>query len=173
MDSDLEFLDSGHHKFPVLANLTRPQLVDLLRNSKQQDLRANEVLFSEGSMGNSIYIILKGEILACVRCGLPSEKKLARLKAGESFGEIAMLNGIERTSTMVALTPCRVLQVSKATVDSAGVAGVFFHNVARVLAARLAKMNAKASKDPNFAETLVMDASALQAGNPHDWLKEI
>ncbi len=173
MDSDLDFLDSSHLKFPVLANLSRAQLVELLRNSKTQDLANGDVLFSEGSTGNSIYIILKGEVVACIRYGLPSQKKLARLKPGESFGEIAMLTGIERTSTMVALTPCRVLQISKAAVDAAGVGGVFFHNVARVLAARLAKMNAKASKDPDFTETLIMDASAMQSGDPHAYLKQI
>lgn len=66
---------------------------------------ADEVIFDEGEVGRAIYIVVAGEVTIC-RQGAPETGRLARLGAGEFFGELALLDDSTRSAQARAATPC-------------------------------------------------------------------
>ena len=58
-----------------------------------------EVVFQQGDLGDSLYIILQGEAEVIVEAN-GQENVVARLKAGEYFGEMALLRDRERNATI-------------------------------------------------------------------------
>ena len=71
-----------------------------------------EVIFSEGSCGDKMYVIHSGrvEISRMSECG---KQILAIIGAGSFFGEMALLNKTLRTATATALEPTTLHLLSK------------------------------------------------------------
>lgn len=66
-------------------------------------LKAGEVLVRQGEPGRDVFLVLDG-VIAVERDG----ERLAEYGPGAMLGERAHLEGGARTSTLVAVTPCRV-----------------------------------------------------------------
>jgi CRP-like cAMP-binding protein len=67
---------------------------------------AGETIFLMGSPGDSMMAVLSGSIRISVPSPDGKEIVLAILQSGEVFGEIALLDGKERTADARAMTPC-------------------------------------------------------------------
>lgn len=164
------------HKIDILNNLTPAQVDLLLEAAKSKQLFKGEILFTEGSQGNCLYIVLQGTLTANIKHGTRAEKRVATLSPGDTFGEVAMLTGSERTATIQAVTTSLVMQITKEAIQKAGLGSVIYQNIARVLAERLMKMNDKAGKTHGFVETFVGDQRRLNQVesneyDQHGWLK--
>jgi CRP-like cAMP-binding protein len=61
---------------------------------------AGAVIVRQGDEGDYFYVVADGEV-EINRCG----RRLARRKAGEYFGEVALLRRVPRMATVVARTP--------------------------------------------------------------------
>jgi CRP-like cAMP-binding protein len=89
--------------FQALGEEERHGLVARMR---QRTFKAREPIFHVGAPGQSMLLILKG----FVRVSLPGPKGkvviLADLGAGELLGEVALLDGKERSADAAALTNC-------------------------------------------------------------------
>lgn len=91
---------------PVFQDLTPRELAIIERVLHRRHYNADEIIFSQGSMGAGMYIILEGSVKVLTE---PDGKVLAELVEGEFFGEIALLEEIPRSASAVAITPCVVL----------------------------------------------------------------
>lgn len=69
---------------------------------------AGSVIFSEGDPGDCLYVILDGEVDVSVRT-----HHVWRLKAGEVFGEMALVEARPRSARAVAHTQCRLLAIDE------------------------------------------------------------
>jgi CRP-like cAMP-binding protein len=72
------------------------QLDDLCRYMRLEQYGHNEVVFEQGEKGTSFYVILSGEVLIYKHTSTLSGigeniERVADLKAGDSFGELALL----------------------------------------------------------------------------------
>ena len=74
---------------------------------------SGQVVFREGELGRSFYIILTGRVLV-FRQHDGREIEVAALGAGEYFGEMSLLQGARRNASIRALTPVDVLVMSGA-----------------------------------------------------------
>jgi NADH dehydrogenase len=106
---------------------------------------AGEVVFYQGDLGDKVYIIESGECeVLQSRDGL--EKVVAKLSAGEYFGEMAVLSDASRNATVRALSQMDVLIVSKGDFDQlkTGVPafGEIFSSLARKRDQSVAKSSA-------------------------------
>ena len=72
----------------------------------------DEVLVRKGDPGSELLIILEGE--ARVEA---NGSEVARISAGEFFGEISLLDGKPRSASVIARTPMSVLIIQKAAFD--------------------------------------------------------
>jgi NADH:ubiquinone reductase (H+-translocating) len=91
-----------------------PDLVELRlggsRGLTREHYEPGEEVFREGDLGDCLYIVLSGD--ADVVSGAPgSEVTLARLGAGEVFGEMALLRNTTRSATVRCRTAMDVLRL--------------------------------------------------------------
>jgi NADH:ubiquinone reductase (H+-translocating) len=91
-----------------------PELVNLTLGGSQgvtrEHFEPGQDVFREGELGDRLYIILQGEVE--VRRGAGSgETVLARLGAGQCFGEMALLHMATRNATVRCVSPLDVLSL--------------------------------------------------------------
>jgi CRP-like cAMP-binding protein len=73
----------------------------------------NSMLFAEGEPGDELFIIQKGSV-TIAKVVDNNEVLLAVLKAGDIFGEMALLEAKPRAASAVAYEECQVLAVNRA-----------------------------------------------------------
>lgn len=92
---------------PLFEGLNRKQLRQLAQLSDDLSVPAGTVLCREGSRGREFFVILDGEA-AVTRAG----RTVATLGPGEFFGEVALIERVERTATVQAASPLRFFVIS-------------------------------------------------------------
>lgn len=70
---------------------------------KEQKLKKGSVVFWQGEPGDCMYYIRWGRVGVFADYDTPNQKKLAELSEGDYFGEMGLLDGGERSATVVAL----------------------------------------------------------------------
>ena len=70
---------------------------------EQMKFASGEMIFAEGSFATTMYEIVEGSVGIFADYGLPSERELAVLGAGEVFGEMGLVEFYPRSATAVAL----------------------------------------------------------------------
>lgn len=91
----------------LFAGCSRPELVEVAISSDELDLQDGHVFAREGQRGREFFVLVEGTARV-TRDGT----KLADLRAGDWFGEIALLTYKPRTATVTATSPVRVLVIS-------------------------------------------------------------
>jgi CRP-like cAMP-binding protein len=94
-------------KVPLFGGLSRQELGLVASIADEIDLNKGKVLIREGERGREFFVLLEGE--AEVR---RKGKKLATRRAGEFFGEIALVSDVPRIATVTATTPVRALVIT-------------------------------------------------------------
>jgi CRP/FNR family cyclic AMP-dependent transcriptional regulator len=106
-----------------------------------RDFPPGAVVFEEGDPGSRMYVIQSGEVRILKRVGT-REIELARLVAGEAFGEMALLEGQPRSATAIVATPARILEIDEdAFADLMRRNGEIALRLLRRLSARLREAN--------------------------------
>jgi small-conductance mechanosensitive channel/CRP-like cAMP-binding protein len=75
---------------------------------------AGETIIRQGEVGDSFFIIWSGEAEVSVRSEDGNAAVIKVLRAGDYFGEMALLTGASRTATITALTECTCYILGKA-----------------------------------------------------------
>jgi CRP-like cAMP-binding protein len=104
----------------LLRHLPPEGIQRLLPLIHVQYVSAGTALFRAGDPGDALYIVAKGEvdILGAPDEETRRERRLARLDAGQAFGEMALLHdGGERTATARAAVDSQLLAIDKADFD--------------------------------------------------------
>ena len=92
-------LFEGHGFF---GQLSESDLEAVLSHARFEHHPAGELIFSKGSPGRSMMAVLRGSIKISSPSAAGREIVLTVIKAGEIFGEIALLDGGERTADATA-----------------------------------------------------------------------
>jgi CRP-like cAMP-binding protein len=131
---------------PVFDQLAEAELGVLADLCRPRQFAAGEVIFRQGDLGDSLYVIAAGEVEVSreERAGVP----LAALAPGACFGEMALIDREDRSATARARTAVTALQLtaeSFTTFRSYSRDGFTFIviNVARVLSSRLRETSAQ------------------------------
>jgi CRP-like cAMP-binding protein len=86
---------------------------DLAGHARRQSFKRGEPVFHVGAPGQSMMVILNGT----VRVSLPGPRGkgviLADLPPGELLGEVALLDGKERSADATALTNCELVALER------------------------------------------------------------
>lgn len=108
MAEDTRKLLARHLLFRGLA----PEILDqLVAMSVTKNLKHGEVLFLKGADGEGLYGVLTGSVKITIPSLTGKELMLGVMGPGQLFGEIALLDGGERTASAEALGATRVLLV--------------------------------------------------------------
>jgi CRP/FNR family cyclic AMP-dependent transcriptional regulator len=92
----------------LFSGLSSEERRVLVGRAKLRSITAGQTIFSMGSPGNSMMAVLSGSIRISIPSASGKEIVLAILQTGEVFGEIALLDGKERTADAKAMTDCHL-----------------------------------------------------------------
>ena len=99
-------------RVPLFAELSRRHLRALADRADQVEFQPGEAIVIEGMRGGAFFAIVEGN--ARVTRG---KRTLATLVPGDFFGELALLDGGERTASVVAATPMLCIRIFKRAFD--------------------------------------------------------
>jgi CRP/FNR family transcriptional regulator, cyclic AMP receptor protein len=124
---------------PLFRELNKRQLKHLAGLMDVADFMADAAIVREGTKSNAFYVVLKGQ--AVVTMG---DNFLTRLVPGDHFGEIAAIDGGERSASVTSETPVQLavmtrMDLQKALRDDP--------ELALALMVALAQMVRRANKD--------------------------
>ena len=102
-DAKIELLKSA----PLFAGCSKSELRALAGSADELDLREGTVLTREGRAGREFFVLVSGTAKVTKH-----GRKVAELRAGDWFGEIALLTDTPRTATVTATSPVDVLVIT-------------------------------------------------------------
>lgn len=103
------------YQFSNFGRLPAPALLSLVDKLNSKEFAKGEIVLREGDPAGPMYIIEKGRCR--VYTGTDGQvRQLRFLREGNFFGELSILTGVPRTSTVQALTDCRLLALAPETV---------------------------------------------------------
>jgi CRP-like cAMP-binding protein len=101
-------------KFTVFAELGDDEVHTLLEQSAIEAYAQGEGIITAGDVGHCMYVILRGNVRVTVKRGT-GEVELARLSAGDFFGEVALVDDGPRSASVTATEPCELLCITRTT----------------------------------------------------------
>ncbi len=104
-------------KIPLFEPLVDNELEKIDHICVRESHAKDTIMFFEGDPGNRCYIITKGEVRISKYIPNIGEEALAVLKAGDYFGEMALIDNFPRSAHAIANTDIEVLAISKADLD--------------------------------------------------------
>src|ERR1051326_2114694 len=84
--------------------------------STESTLGARQVIVRQGDLGTKLFVIVKGEVRV-LRQGRQGDVEVARMRAGDFFGEMCILERLPRSATVESLTDCHLVLLSYAAFD--------------------------------------------------------
>lgn len=108
-----EFLD---HIF-MMQGLDSIAIAALTIAAEEKLYLRNQEIIQEGQFGSSLYIIGKGRVEVVVGLNEDNQTNLAELGEGEVFGEMSVIEAVERSASVRALEPTLVYSITGAALD--------------------------------------------------------
>jgi CRP-like cAMP-binding protein len=127
---------------PLFEDLTRKELSELAKVTEDMDVESGQVLCKEGATGQEFFVIMEGEVDVSI-----SGQPISTLGSGEFVGEIALLEDVPRTATVIAKTPLRFFVMTRQSFRQALDANP---QIERKLLSALARRVASTSTDPRL-----------------------
>lgn len=84
--------------------------------AKEIQLKTGQVLFEEGDPSNQLYFLKKG-IVRIFKRKKEGNIELDTIRAGSVLGELAFLDGQNRSASAEAITACELVEISRDTLD--------------------------------------------------------
>lgn len=94
---------------PILSALAEADLAALAAVAVTRALAPEEPLFRRGDPGDGLWIVTAGEVAIRVASAEGAKVVLNHLGAGDTVGEVALLDGGERSADAVAVGPTQAL----------------------------------------------------------------
>lgn len=144
---DIEAVRSRLKGLALFEGLTDDELIAVARLGQRVSYVAGEDIFTEGSEGTELYILLQGRIDLAV--DLPGEdppEVISHLQDSDVFGELALLDGYPRSATARAANEVTALSIRRddlfAVMDNNPRLGyIVMRNLAHLISRRLREMD--------------------------------
>jgi small-conductance mechanosensitive channel/CRP-like cAMP-binding protein len=104
--------------FEAFAGLDQKAGLEISNGSRVLFYSPGEAIVRQGEEGTLLYAIERGEVEIQVAAKGSDPVRVGKLGPGAIFGEAALLTGEARTATIVALTECELLAVSRKAFQS-------------------------------------------------------
>src|SRR5215203_725900 len=101
-------------KVPLFASLPPEDIQPLAAVAGEQVFSEGELLAERGEPGDTMYVIVEGEVAVLG----PEDEQLAVRGAGDFIGEMAVISSQPRTASLRATSSVRVLEIQKPAFES-------------------------------------------------------
>ena len=82
-------------------------------HAQWRDFRRNETIFSQGDEGDALFGVVSGRVRINTMSPEGREVFLNIMEPGDTFGEIAVIDGLPRTAGAVALDPATLIAIGR------------------------------------------------------------
>ncbi len=100
-------------KTAIFKNVSDDVLADVAIKASTRKLAKDEVLMRKGETGDSLFLIHDGWVKIVTEDSKGDELIINKCGPGETIGEMALLDGIPRSATVIALSDSEVLELKK------------------------------------------------------------
>jgi CRP-like cAMP-binding protein len=98
---------------PLFSGLNPPDLEALLSLAKTSAIKSRQLVCTRGEPGGALYVLIAGKLKVTAESGDGRELILAILDAGETFGEMSLLDGKPRCANVVAVHDSELLVIQR------------------------------------------------------------
>jgi CRP-like cAMP-binding protein len=105
---DPHYISNLQRNYTFFADMGDDEIYQLLRMCDRQTFEADDTIFNEGDAADTFFLILSGEVV--IEAG---EKEFSRLKSGQIFGEMGILEQVPRNATARAGEKSEVFSVAR------------------------------------------------------------
>ncbi|ACR13158.1 Crp/Fnr family transcriptional regulator [Teredinibacter turnerae] len=99
----------------LFANVPAQYLEQLEKLSVTRSYPKNTILVTEGDESNHLYIIKKGKVSVFLTGDDGRQVILNFMTEGEYFGELSLLDGEPRSASVMTVSPCEFIAISRAS----------------------------------------------------------
>jgi CRP-like cAMP-binding protein len=101
----------------LFSHLKKEELRRLANQSRYCSFKFGEIIINEGERDNCLYILISGKVNVFKSYRTKKEKRLRTLDSPAYFGEIALIDDLVRSATVVAMRDTRTLCLDKLNLD--------------------------------------------------------
>jgi CRP-like cAMP-binding protein len=100
---------------PLFHGISDDELTRIALMMVRHRYRKDEVIFHEGDPGDSLHVVVEGRVKITRESAEGEEAIVVILQAGDSFGELVMLDGAPRSATATAMEPTETMTMARST----------------------------------------------------------
>jgi len=101
----------------LFSHLKKEELERLAGQSRYCMFKFGDVIIREGERDNRLYILISGKVNVFKSYGTKKEKRLRTIEPPAYFGEIALIDDLVRSATVVAMRDTQTLCLDKLDLD--------------------------------------------------------
>ena len=101
----------------LFSHLRKEELQRLANQSRYCEFKFGEVIIQEGERDDRLYILISGRVNVFKSYRTKKEKRLRVLEPPAYFGEIALIDDLVRSATVVAMRDTKTLCLDKLNLD--------------------------------------------------------
>jgi len=144
-------------QIPLFADLTSTDLQKLNEIARDVTFDKGQIIFTEGSVGDSLFFINSGSVRV-LKKGNIGKEEVASLNSGKHFGEMALIDDGPRSATVEAVENTKLIQIKREELEKILAMDLdFAYRMYRIMAKYLCLRLRQTTKDFAFkTETVNM-----------------
>lgn len=157
MNLDKDIIIGILKNITLFSELNYSAVKELTYLFSERVFQIGETIFAENDTGNSLLVIISGEVRISQRADISGEETLTVLKQGDFFGDMALLEDLPRSATAIAHCDTFMLEISREQflrfIEKDAASGVkILFTLARNLSARLREADVKIKAFVNLSQ---------------------
>lgn len=101
-------------RVPLFSGLGKDELQALFDHATVRKYAKNTIIIHDGDEGDSLYLIISGKVKVFLTDEQGKEVILNFQEAGEYFGELALLDKVKRSASVMTMEPCQFMVITRA-----------------------------------------------------------
>ena len=116
----------------AFRDLKIDEIAEVFKFADRQVFEPEALIVEEGKVGSYMYILIGGEAIVSKRTGPGRSAELRRLKPGECFGEMSVVDNEPRSASVTAATNATLVRLNAQALSVRPEIGVrIYRNIAR------------------------------------------
>lgn len=97
----------------LFAHVDDERLRAITAQMRPRRFRRGEVIFHQGDLGDSLQVVVSGSVKILLPSEEGDEAIITTLQPGDFFGELALLDGVPRSTSAQAIEPTETMSLSR------------------------------------------------------------
>ena len=104
-------------KVPLFQDFNKGDIEELVPLFKEEEHPVDAYIITEGAVGDSMYIIVSGSVKILKKVNETEEMIINHLFSETYFGELALIDNLPRSASVVTTEPTTILRLKKRILD--------------------------------------------------------